>query len=120
MILLRDSEGSDQTAWMRRLIWVFAVHISLKTRFHLARLMYFHLSDPCLHVLNIMVIPSSLEIMKTSFTLTSVRHKMKFQVTFYKGVSDEEKWAQFNARSTADQEVVGSAPTGLAIFFHGD
>ena len=27
MILLADSEGSDQTARMRRLIWAFAVHI---------------------------------------------------------------------------------------------
>ena len=27
MILLADSEGSDQTAWLRRLIWAFAIRI---------------------------------------------------------------------------------------------
>ena len=28
--------------------------------------------------------------------------------------------AQLDARQTGDQEVVGSTPTGLATFFHGD
>ena len=37
MILLADSEGPDQTARMRRLIWAFAVCICPKTGFHMAR-----------------------------------------------------------------------------------
>ena len=37
MILLADSEGPDQTARMRRLIWAFAVRICPKTRFRVAR-----------------------------------------------------------------------------------
>ena len=37
MILLADSEGSDQAEGVRRLIWAFAVRICLKTRFHMAR-----------------------------------------------------------------------------------
>ena len=37
MILLADSEGSDQTARMRRLIWAFAVRIYPKTRFRMER-----------------------------------------------------------------------------------
>ena len=36
IILLPDSEGPDQTAWMRRLIWAFAVRIFPKTRFRMA------------------------------------------------------------------------------------
>ena len=32
-----DSEGPDQTARMRRLIWAFAVRICPKTRFRMAR-----------------------------------------------------------------------------------
>ena len=37
MILLADSEGPDQTARMRSLIWAFAVRIYLKTRFRMTR-----------------------------------------------------------------------------------
>ena len=37
MIQLADSEGTDQTAWMRRLIWAFAIRIYPKTRFHMAQ-----------------------------------------------------------------------------------
>ena len=40
MILLSDSEGPDQTARMRRLIWAFAVRIYPKTRFRTARPKY--------------------------------------------------------------------------------
>ena len=36
MIVLADSEGPDQTARMRRLIWAFAVRICPKTRFRMA------------------------------------------------------------------------------------
>ena len=36
MILLADSEGPDQTARMRRLIWAFAVRICQKTRLRMA------------------------------------------------------------------------------------
>ena len=36
MILLEDSEGLDQTARMRRLVWAFAVRIYSKTRFRMA------------------------------------------------------------------------------------
>ena len=36
-ILLADSEGPDQTARMRRLIWAFAVRICTKTSFRMAR-----------------------------------------------------------------------------------
>ena len=36
MILLADSEGPDQTARMRRLIWAFAVRICSKTHFRMA------------------------------------------------------------------------------------
>ena len=35
MILLADSEGPGQTAWIRRLIWAFAVSICQKTPFHM-------------------------------------------------------------------------------------
>ena len=35
MILLADSEGPDQTAQMRSLIWVFAVCIWPKVGFHM-------------------------------------------------------------------------------------
>ena len=35
MILLADSEGPDQTARKRRLIWAFAVRINPKTRFRM-------------------------------------------------------------------------------------
>ena len=38
MILLADSEGPDQTARMRRLIWAFAVRLRPKTLFRMARL----------------------------------------------------------------------------------
>ena len=34
MILLVDSEGSDQTTWMRSLIWAFAVGICPKVFLH--------------------------------------------------------------------------------------
>ena len=37
MILFTDSEGPDQTARMRKLIWAFAARICPKTRFRLAR-----------------------------------------------------------------------------------
>ena len=37
MILLADSEGPDQTARMRRLIWAFAVRILPKVCFRMAR-----------------------------------------------------------------------------------
>ena len=37
MILLVDKGGPDQTAWMRRLIWAFAVPICLKTHFRMGR-----------------------------------------------------------------------------------
>ena len=37
MILLADSEGPDQTARMRRLIWAFAVRICLKTCLRMTR-----------------------------------------------------------------------------------
>ena len=37
MILFEDSEGSDQTAWMRRLTWAFAVRICPKNHFRMAR-----------------------------------------------------------------------------------
>ena len=40
MILLADSEGPDQTARMRRLIWAFAVRICPETRFRMARPIY--------------------------------------------------------------------------------
>ena len=40
MILLAGSEGPDQPARMRRLIWAFAVRISPKTRFHILLLSY--------------------------------------------------------------------------------
>ena len=40
MILLADSEGPDQTAWMRRLIWAFTVRICSKTRFRLMRAIF--------------------------------------------------------------------------------
>ena len=33
MILLADSDGPDQTAWMRRLIWAFAVRMCPKDTF---------------------------------------------------------------------------------------
>ena len=36
IILLADTEGSDLTERMRRLVWTFAVRISLETRFHMA------------------------------------------------------------------------------------
>ena len=36
MILFADSEGPDQTARMRRLIWAFAARICQKTRFRMA------------------------------------------------------------------------------------
>ena len=45
MILLADSEGPDQTARMRMLIWAFAVRRCLKTRFSMAWfLSYLHCS----------------------------------------------------------------------------
>ena len=37
MILLADSEGLDQTAQMRRLIWAVDVHLYPKTRFRMMR-----------------------------------------------------------------------------------
>ena len=37
MILLADSEGPDQTALMRRLIWIFAVRIYPKTHLCMAK-----------------------------------------------------------------------------------
>ena len=37
MILLADSEGPDQTARMRRLIWAFAVSICPKTCFPIVK-----------------------------------------------------------------------------------
>ena len=37
MVLLADSEGPDQTARMRSLIWAFAVRISPKTRFRMVK-----------------------------------------------------------------------------------
>ena len=37
MILLGCSEGPDQTARMRSLIWAIAVHMCPKTRFRMAR-----------------------------------------------------------------------------------
>ena len=40
MSLLMDSEGPDQTVWMCRLIWAFAVHICPKTHFCMARPIY--------------------------------------------------------------------------------
>ena len=36
IILLADSEGSEQTVWMPRLIWPFALRICPKTRFRMA------------------------------------------------------------------------------------
>ena len=36
-----DSEGPDQPAHPRRLIWAFAVRIYLMTRFRMARSMYY-------------------------------------------------------------------------------
>ena len=36
--LFEDNQGPDQTAQMRRLIWVFSVRICLKTCFRMARL----------------------------------------------------------------------------------
>ena len=39
-ILLTDSEGPDQTARLRSLIWTFAVRICPKTRFRIARPIY--------------------------------------------------------------------------------
>ena len=45
MSLLADSEGPDQTARMRRLIWAFIVRRCLKTRFLMAWfLSYLHFS----------------------------------------------------------------------------
>ena len=45
MILLADSEGSDQTVQMRRLILAFAVRGRLKTHFRMAwSLSYLHFS----------------------------------------------------------------------------
>ena len=41
MILIADREGPDQTARMRRLIWVFAVCICPQIRFRLARPIWF-------------------------------------------------------------------------------
>ena len=40
IILLADSEGPDQTAHPRSLIWAFAVRICLKTHFRMARPIY--------------------------------------------------------------------------------
>ena len=40
MILAADSEGPDQTARMRSLIWAFALRICPKTRFRVARPIY--------------------------------------------------------------------------------
>ena len=40
MILLADSEGPDQTAQKRRLIWAFAVHICSKKPFCMAQPIY--------------------------------------------------------------------------------
>ena len=37
VILLAKSEGPDQTARMRRLVWAFAVRICLKTCFRMSR-----------------------------------------------------------------------------------
>ena len=37
MILLADSEGPDQTAQMRKLIWAFSVRLYPKTRLSMAR-----------------------------------------------------------------------------------
>ena len=37
MILLADNKGRDQTVWMRRLIWAFAVRIRSETLFLMAR-----------------------------------------------------------------------------------
>ena len=37
MILLADSEGSDENVQNCRLIWAFTAHISRKTRFHMAQ-----------------------------------------------------------------------------------
>ena len=37
MILLADSEGPDQTARMRRLLWAFAVRICPRTQFRKPR-----------------------------------------------------------------------------------
>ena len=41
MIQLADSEGPDQTAWIGRLIWAFAVCISPKTRFPMVQPVFF-------------------------------------------------------------------------------
>ena len=45
MILLPDSEGADQTAQMRRLIWAFAGRICPKTRYRMARPIYGIISE---------------------------------------------------------------------------
>ena len=47
MILLADSEGSDQTVWICRLIWAFAVGICPKTcfRFGVANFMFYDVKD---------------------------------------------------------------------------
>ena len=41
MILFVDSEGPDQTARMRRLIWALAVRICPKARFRIAQPIFF-------------------------------------------------------------------------------
>ena len=53
MILLADSEGPDQTARMRRLIWAFPVRLCPKARFRMARPMEYEDSRSVNRVLSI-------------------------------------------------------------------
>ena len=65
MILLADSEGPDWTAWIRRLIWAFAIRICPKTRFRMAR-------PKCLkEVVNILLFAEILKI--KHFDVTRIR-----------------------------------------------
>ena len=40
MILLEDSEGPDQTAWIYKLIWAFTILICQRTHFPMAQAIY--------------------------------------------------------------------------------
>ena len=51
MILLADSNGPDQTARMRRLIWAFALRIYPKTRVRMMRATYSFVAEEK-HILN--------------------------------------------------------------------
>ena len=56
MILLADNEGPDQTARMHRLIWAFAVRISPKTRFRMARNSYRFCPASCVIIIIIILL----------------------------------------------------------------